>query len=247
VRAARRPLRVATYNVHACIGRDRRHDPHRVASVITELDADVIALQEFTYPASVALDTRTPAVLTTLERYQCALGPTRARVRQTVTECFGNALLTRHPILDVQRLDLSMARREPRGALAATLDLGGGTHLHVLAAHLGLRLRERRFQVRQILNYLARVRNELVVVLGDFNDWLPGRSAAHVLDALLGRPPRPASFPVSRPLVSLDRVWVRPFSALQRIYAHASDTARTASDHLPIVADIDCGLIQPLT
>jgi endonuclease/exonuclease/phosphatase family metal-dependent hydrolase len=245
VPAAGRPLRVATYNVHACIGRDRRHDPDRIASVITELDADVVALQEFTYPASVALDTRTPVVLMTLDRYQCALGPTRERLGQGVTECFGNALLTRHPILEVQRLDLSMARREPRGALAATMDLGGGRHLHVLAAHLGLRLRERRFQVRQILDYLANVPNELVVVLGDFNDWLPGRSAAHVLDARLGRPRRPASFPVSRPLVPLDRVWVRPLSALRRIYAHASQTARIASDHLPVVAEIEIAGVLP--
>ncbi len=244
---AARPLRVATYNVHACIGRDRRHDPDRIAAVITELDADVVALQEFTYPASVALETRTPVVLMTLDRYQCALGPTRERPGRGVTECFGNALLSRYPILEVHRLDLSMARREPRGALAATMDLGGGRHLHVLAAHLGLRLRERRFQVRQILDYLADVQNELVVVLGDFNDWLPGRSAAHVLDALLGRPRRPASFPVSRPLVPLDRVWVRPLEALRRIHAHASPMARMASDHLPVVAEVEvtAGLSAP--
>jgi endonuclease/exonuclease/phosphatase family metal-dependent hydrolase len=71
------PLRVATYNVHECVGRDGRHDPERVARVIDELDADIVALQEFTYPASIALETRSPVVLTTLDRYQCALGPTR--------------------------------------------------------------------------------------------------------------------------------------------------------------------------
>ncbi len=236
---AERPLRVATYNVHACVGRDRRHDPDRIAAVIGELDADVVALQEFTYPASVAIETREPVVLVTLDRYQCALGPTRERAGRTTTECFGNALLSRHPILDVRRLDLSIASREPRGALAATMDVGGGRQLHVLAAHLGLRVGERRFQVQQILDYLASVPNELVVVLGDFNDWLPGRSAAHVLDALLGRPPRPASFPVWRPVVPLDRIWVRPASALRRIDAHGSPAARLASDHLPVVADIE--------
>ena len=67
-------LRVATYNVHACVGTDGRHDPDRVAAVIAELDADIVALQEFTYPASVALETRSPVVLTTLDRYECALG-----------------------------------------------------------------------------------------------------------------------------------------------------------------------------
>ena len=227
-------VRIATYNVHACIGADGRHDPDRIADVITELNADIVALQEFTYPASVALETRTPVVLTTLDRYECALGPTR----QSRTQCFGNALLTRHPIVDVHRIDLSMERREPRGALAATVDVGGAP-IHVLAAHLGLRVRERRFQVRQILDYLDTVRNTVSVVLGDFNDWLPGRSVVHVLDHRLGRPPRPASFPVFWPLVSLDRIWVHPAQALRRIFIHATPAARVASDHLPVVADID--------
>ena len=229
-------LRVATYNVHACVGTDGRHDPDRVATVIGELDADIVALQEFTYPASVALETRSPVVLTMLDRYECALGPTR----QNVTQCFGNALFTRHPIVDVHRIDLSMESREPRGALAATVEVRG-TLVHVLAAHLGLRIRERRFQVRQILEYLDSVRNTLFVVLGDFNDWLPGGSVVRLLDQRLGRPPRPASFPVFRPLVPLDRIWVHPTGALRRIFAHTTPTSRVASDHFPVVADIDAG------
>jgi endonuclease/exonuclease/phosphatase family metal-dependent hydrolase len=235
---ARAPLRVATYNVHACVGTDGRYDPGRIATVIGELDADVVALQEFTYPASVALETRNPVFFAALDRYECALGPTRQRPRQAAMECFGNAVLTRYPIFEVHRIDLSMERREPRGALAATIDLGGAK-LHVLATHLGLRIRERRFQVRQILDYLDSVRDSPVVVLGDFNDWLPGRSAAHVLDRRLGRPPRPATFPVAWPLVALDRVWVQPRHALQRISVHATPIARLASDHLPVVAEID--------
>ena len=236
--ASPRLLRIATYNVHACVGRDGRHDPDRVAAVIGELNADVVALQEFTYPASVALETREPVVLTTLDRYTCALGPTRNRTKKTVTECFGNALLTRHRIVEVHRIDLSMERREPRGALAATIEVEGAV-LHVLATHLGLRIHERRFQVRQIVEYLEAVRDTFVVVLGDFNDWLPGRSAAHVLDHRLGRPPRPATFPVAWPLVALDRIWVHPRGALRRMSVHASATARLASDHLPVLAEID--------
>lgn len=227
-------LRVATYNVHACVGTDRRHDPSRVASVVGELDADVVALQEFTYPASVAIESREPVELVTLDSYQCALGPTR----EIATRCFGNALLTRHPIVDVHRIDLSMDRREPRGALAATVDVGG-THVHLLATHLGLRVTERRFQVKQLLAYLDSVRHSLVVVLGDFNDWLPGRSAVHVLDRRLGRSASLRSFPSSRPLLSLDRIWIQPATALRRIFVHTSALARRASDHLPVVADID--------
>jgi endonuclease/exonuclease/phosphatase family metal-dependent hydrolase len=230
-------LRVATYNVHACVGTDRRHDPERIAAVVSELDADVVALQEFTYPASVAIESREPVELVTLDNYQCVLGPARQFEREIETRCFGNALLTRHPIVDVHRIDLSMQKREPRAALAATIDVGG-THVHLLATHLGLRVTERRFQVRQILSYLDSVRHSIVIVLGDFNDWLPGRSAVQVLDDRMGRSTTLRSFPSSRPILSLDRIWIQPAGALRRIFVHTSALARRASDHLPVVADI---------
>ena len=62
------PIRVATYNIHACVGTDGRHDPDRIASVVAELDADIVAMQEFTYPASVAIESRMPVTLTMLDR-----------------------------------------------------------------------------------------------------------------------------------------------------------------------------------
>lgn len=230
---AGRVLRFATYNVHSCIGVDGRYDPARTAGVIDELDADLVALQEFTYPLDIALETRTPVVLESLTNYQCALGPTR----ETTRHRFGNVVLTRHPIVEVHRIDLSMERREPRGALAATIEIDG-VRWHVLAAHLGLKLQERQFQVKQILQYLADVRDTPLVVLGDFNDWLPGRSVVHALDDHLGRPPRVRSFPVSRPLLALDRIWVHPHAALRSVKLHRSRVARLASDHFPVVAEV---------
>jgi endonuclease/exonuclease/phosphatase family metal-dependent hydrolase len=76
------------------------------------------------------------------------------------------------------------------------------------------------------------------VVLGDFNDWIPGRTVADVLDQRLGRLPRPRSFPAWRPLVALDRIWVQPARALRRIFAHRTPMSRIASDHVPVVAEI---------
>jgi endonuclease/exonuclease/phosphatase family metal-dependent hydrolase len=229
-------IRVATYNVHGCVGRDGRHDPERVSAVIDELDADVVALQEFSYPADVALETRTPVTLVALDDYRCVYGPTR----KNLTHCFGNILLTRHHLAHVRRIDLSIERREPRGALAATIRIDG-LDLHVLAAHLGLRLSERRFQIRQIVEYLASVAGTAAVVLGDFNDWLPGRSVVHLLDQRLGHAPRPASFPVVYPFLALDRVWVEPARALQTLRVHKSELARRASDHYPVIAEIELG------
>ena len=59
-------LRVATYNVHACVGTDGRHDPDRVASVITELDADIVALQEFSRMLLLVKDSRDRSVVAAL-------------------------------------------------------------------------------------------------------------------------------------------------------------------------------------
>ena len=118
--------------------------------------------------------------------------------------------------------------------------------VHLLATHLGLRVTERRFQVRQILSYLDSVRHSLVVVLGDFNDWLPGRSVVHALDHRLGSSARLPSFPSSRPILSLDRIWIHPAGALRRMFVHTSALARRASDHLPVVADIDLANVSLL-
>ena len=193
-----RSIRVATYNVHACVGTDGRHDPDRVAAVIAELDADVVALQEFTYPASVAIDTRAPVVLTTLDRYECALGPTR----KNSTHCFGNALLTRHP----HRRDPSdrpvdgapgtaRGASRPRLTSAARRCTSSRRTLAFASTNAGSR------SGRSSTTW-TRCRSTRFVVLGDFNDWLPGRTVVHVLDHRLGRAPRPRSFPAFWPVVA---------------------------------------------
>jgi endonuclease/exonuclease/phosphatase family metal-dependent hydrolase len=80
-------------------------------------------------------------------------------------------------------------------------------------------------------------------VLGDFNDWLPGRSVMHVLDEHLGQSPKARSFPVVWPMLALDRIWVHPRRALDRLTIHQSPIARRASDHYPVVAEINPGAV----
>ena len=111
--------------------------------------------------------------------------------------------------------------------------------MHVLGAHLGLKVGERRFQVRQILDYLESVKNTRLVVLGDFNDWLPGRSVARALDVRLGNTPRLRTFPASMPMLPLDRIWVHPQGALRRLWACRNAAICLASDHLPVVAEVE--------
>lgn len=226
-----RMLSIATYNVHSCVGWDGRRDPDRIARVIEELDADVVALQEFSYPADIAIETREPRELTRLEGYECALGPTLTHRAQS----YGNVLLSRLPIRELARLNLSQDRREPRGALAATIDLGG-IDLHVVATHLGLRLGERRLQIGRLLEHIRSLQSTFVAVLGDFNDWHPRRSAAKEIERVLGAGTRLRSYPSLLPWLSLDRIWVAPAEAVHEMRVHSTPLARRASDHLPVRA-----------
>lgn len=227
-------VRIATYNVHSCVGTDGRRDPERVARVIDELRADVVALQEMTYAADLAIETRSPVVLPVVSNYEHVLGPTHVRKEGQ----FGNVVLSRFPIRDLARIDLSEKRREPRGALHVVLD-AFGSDFHVIATHLGLRPGERRVQIERIVATVRDLSSEYFAVVGDFNDWLPGRSLVRVLDEVVGSPGAPKSFPSRWPILPLDRVWLHPQGSVRSIEVHASPLARRASDHLPVVVEFE--------
>ena len=216
-------LRIASYNVHGCVGTDGRKDAARVAEVIAEMHCDTIGLQEVDYRLDyIAMRLGMQAVPgLTLLRHD---GP------------FGNALLTRRRILDVRRLAFGYARREPRNALDVDLEVGGRP-LRVIVTHLGLFAAERRYQMRKLLEIIRRNPiQERIVVLGDMNEWLPLSRPLRWLNGILGRSVAERTFPSRWPLFALDRVWVRPRHALLAQKAHRSGLARLASDHLPLKA-----------
>jgi endonuclease/exonuclease/phosphatase family metal-dependent hydrolase len=217
-------FRVASYNVHGCVGTDGRDDPARVAAVIAELGCDTIGLQEVHH-----LD-RLKKILD----MHAIEGPPHEWHHRHV----GNALLTRRKVLAVRHHDFGLAGCEPRGAIDADLEVGG-EKLRVIVTHLGLPPAERRHQVKKLLLLVKdNPLDERVVVLGDINEWLPLGRPLRWLHALLGRGPAERSFPSRWPLFALDRVWVRPRNALLAFSAHRSALATRASDHLPVKATI---------
>jgi endonuclease/exonuclease/phosphatase family metal-dependent hydrolase len=229
-----RPLAVVSYNVHRCIGVDGRHDPGRVARVVRELDADVVGLQEVASRHRGDGDVDQLAYLAA----DLGLGAVAGPVVDLERGRCGNGLLTRLPVLDVRRIDLTLARREPRGALDVDL-AWGGTALRVVVTHLGLRPGDRRAQVARLLAALGDDREQPLVLLGDVNEWFPAAAALRRLHARLGRPPAVPSFPSRRPLFALDRLWVQPLTGLAGLRAHRSPLARLASDHLPVRATLE--------
>ncbi len=225
-------LRVATYNVHGCVGTDGRRDVARVAEVVRELDADIIALQEVVF-SSVTETERPVALLSALSDMQAVSAPVERRdgVR------LGNVLLTTFPIARRGTLNLDVGSFEPRRALDVRLSTGEAD-LRVIATHLGLRPAERRRQVKALLSLLRSDAAALTLLMGDFNEWFLRGRPLRWLEAHFGKTRARATFPSRFPVLALDRIWSLPRTSLLESWVHRSARARAASDHLPVIATV---------
>lgn len=225
------PLTVATYNIHGAVGTDGVFSPQRIAQVLQEIGADVVALQEVPLGG-----TSQPDVLALLREetgFFAVEGPTL----QSEERRYGNAVLSRYPILAKESIDLSFGSREPRGALDADIDCHGHM-LRVIATHLGLKPAERRAQIKRLLQAFD-TDQAPVILMGDVNEWFMWGRALRWLISHFEAAPAPRTFPSRWPLLALDRIWISPRQRLQQVRVHRSPLSRVASDHLPLVAHID--------
>jgi len=224
-------LRVATYNLHSGVGVDRRFRPQRIIDVIHELSADIVALQEVLSPVRgvdvhASLREETGLHLVMLTTMPLAGGT------------FGNALLSRWPILDLAEHGLTVGTREPRGALDATLGRDA-RELRVIATHLGLRSAERHEQLSRLLEIVQRGPDLPTVIAGDFNITRARARELRAHAAQLGKQSALATFPSFAPLLPLDRIFALHGAEIVDVAVHRSRKARVASDHLPLVATIE--------
>lgn len=225
--------RVASYNIHGCVGVDRRLSPRRIADVIGQMRPDIVGLQEVDTIAHGGGTLDQLDYLAKATRMEAIAGPTLARA----VGHYGNGILTRFPVKAVRRLDLSVLGREPRGLLDVDLDVEGAP-LRVLATHFGLRTAERRAQVQTVLRLIAQDADRPAILLGDFNEWNVKGHVVQTLNAALGPSVAVKSYPSWWPVCSLDRIWFGPGRGVVSCAAHATFTSRLASDHLPVVAEI---------
>lgn len=228
----RRVFDVATYNIHRWTGLTggRRWNPELATEVIREVDADVMALQEVLRP----FDAPDP-LLAIAEDLGFYLTFVSTRVHRFGE--LGNAILSRWPMSSVFTIDLSLSRLERRSAAVALFN-GNENSVAIASTHLALVDRTRRRQVQSLLE--SENLQGPAILLGDMNAWrrCPAtrtldqefRSMHHNLNW-------PASFPATRPVLSLDRIYTRG-AHITSIRAHDSQPARRASDHLPVVASI---------
>ena len=239
-------VRVVSWNVHGMVGADGRHDPERIARVLAALRPDVAGLQEV---GAAALPDGVPdpaALLGGLAGLRSAFGRTMAHLRGGPESAYGNAVLARPPLQAIRTYDLSVAGREPRGCVRADVEIDGAV-VHFFAAHLGLHWRERRRQAAQLLSADilrdAALAHPLVLV-GDFNS-MSNRSAVprwlrrQLVDCALAARNEAPTFPARFPLFRLDHCYVDAAFRVVAVEVHRSPLARRASDHLPLVVELE--------
>lgn len=225
-------IRIATYNVHKCKGLDGRVSVKRIAEVLSELNADVVALQEIFGQQGEYL------------AEQAGLHSAFGENRQLLGDAYGNLVLSRHSLRSHCNYDVSVTGREKRGCLRTDVLLQSRA-LHLFNVHLGTDFFERRQQARHLIDEAVLKSRSLDgprVVLGDFNEWTRG----HVSQALaaefestdvrvyLGRQ---RTYPALFPVMHLDHVYYDPQLTVQRVSLHRTKTSLIASDHVPLVVD----------
>ncbi|HMA94387.1 MAG TPA: endonuclease/exonuclease/phosphatase family protein [Polyangiaceae bacterium] len=239
-------LRITSWNIHKGIGGvDRQYRIERVIETLQHQRPDVLLLQE------VAEGMPSTLYHNQLEVLSGALGMSHVaygREHRFRVGGYGNAIISRYPLTDVQRVDLTIAWRKKRGVICARAHVPVGEHLRSLVlfnVHLGLAGSERAAQMQRFLTchpFAGLHSHTPIVVGGDMNDlWgtIGDRFLSPVGFARAGR--RFNTFPAMLPMRPLDAIYIRGDLRSVHYGPGRGALARSASDHLPLVADLDLG------
>ena len=167
-------FRLITYNIHKGIGGiDRRYRPERIVESVRHYEPDVVLLQEVDDGSPRSHHHRQVDVLGDALDLPYRVFQPNVRLKEGQ---YGNAILSRHPLTDIQDLDLTIPLKKRRRALIAHCRLRCEQHVRTLLlfnVHLGLAGFERTIQLRRLLasDVLQHTRHDTgVIVAGDYND-----------------------------------------------------------------------------
>jgi endonuclease/exonuclease/phosphatase family metal-dependent hydrolase len=229
-----------TYNIHHGEGLDGKVDLSRIADLIRQEQADLVALQEMDkgvrrtqqrdFPSELAVLTGMTCVFSNNFHYQGGE--------------YGNAVLSRFPVLSWTNTYYRMLRtNEQRGVLQVTVRVVSQP-LVFMATHVDFRPDdvERRQNAEQLAEILDQYPGRTVIIGGDFND---------VPDSRLHRKMKERwqdvwesigtgegfTIPSKQPTKRIDYLWITPGSPWvpRRAWVPTSN----ASDHLPVVVEFE--------
>ncbi len=235
-------FRITTYNIHKCRGLDGRVRPQRIIDVLKETNSDVIALQEVVGMDQLERERNQVRSIAEELGFDFRIGENR----RLHGGAYGNALLTRLPIVSEHNHDVTWRKSEPRGCLEVVLEMedrNSPKRFRIFNVHLGTGFFERRYQGKRLLDVVGNHFDDSPrVVLGDFNEW-PRGLASHLLQHHFQtaepkrRLGRARSYPGILPLAHVDHIYHDSSFELINVKTHRSRRALIASDHMPLVAE----------
>lgn len=230
-------IKVATYNIRKAVGLDQRRNPGRILSVLNEIDADIITLQE----VDRRFGARVSALPLALLEAETPYAPVPLNFRPAAIGWHGNAILVRKGIEVRHAQPIDMPTLEPRGAVMAEVVVNGHP-LRVIGVHLDLSGLWRRKQIRSLLAAIdASPRYMPTVMMGDFNQWSDSGALSELAFHHHRLVKTPKSFHTSRPVARLDRIIVSHEVKVTGADCHISALSKLASDHLPLWATVHIG------
>ncbi|WBO24036.1 endonuclease/exonuclease/phosphatase family protein [Sphingomonas abietis] len=232
--AAGQPIKVASYNIHKAVGTDGKRSPERILSVLAEVGADIVCLQE----ADRRVGTRLSAIPFEAIAQHSPYKPVPYEIRPGGMGWHGNAILVRREADILDHRPLTLPVLEPRGAVMADIAIYG-QQVRIVGMHLDLSGLWRRKQARSVIEHVEACDEPLpTILMGDLNEWsLAGGCLKDFMNhfQFAATPP---SFHARRPIARLDRIMTTPDLAVIDAGTHHSPLALRASDHLPIWATI---------
>jgi endonuclease/exonuclease/phosphatase family metal-dependent hydrolase len=241
-----RRLRVATYNVHGCVGTDGQRSEGRIAEVIASMSADIVGLQELDLGRPRSAHADQAALIATQLGWKYHFHP----AIRSGDEQYGNAIVSRCPIALKRAAEMAGTPpwycREQRAAIWMQAETGLGP-VHIINSHFGLGRSERRVQAELLIGpaWLGSVPpDEPAILLGDFNSVRTSRAyrliEAHLRDVRTLVRPLGAfrTFPTRFPSLAVDHIFVNGALSPTQLNVHRTPLARLASDHFPLVCEL---------
>lgn len=235
-------LRFLTYNIHKGIGSDRKFNLDRILEILKDSKADVICLQE------VDKDVPRSKHIHIAKQLGTQLGFYYRFEENVILKngSYGNATLSRYPIVSSENLDLTWKIKKKRGVLITKIELEPSRTMMVYNCHLGLAAFERTWQVHKFLTSQIHKshKSSPIVILGDTND---GRHKLEPLMEIAGftdscttrRKRRNFTFPAYAPVVRIDKIFYNDKWISHHHKVLHSQLSKTASDHSPVTVDLE--------
>jgi alkaline phosphatase D len=235
-------VRILTYNIHHAEGVDGKSDVQRIANVIRQTGADVVALQEVDKNVGRSGTIDQPQTLAKLlDMHYAFEGNLELEGSQ-----YGNALLSRFPIKSsVNHLLPNTGGGEQRGVLQVEMELPQSHRLTVLSTHFDHRQdHAQRLASAQMINQMAdSILDHPVCLAGDLNA-VPTSSVLDQLSSHWNRPSQEHfTVPVDQPTQQIDYVLPIRSSLNGDFGVRVLDTnvvaESVASDHRAIWVDVE--------